>query len=270
MVNEIKKKYNCLALIDEFQDEYIKKMEKRDFAINCRFPRDMSERELCEEYDNFLTDNAAAFTWLREELYRCGNIAISSAAEIIADLISVYQGSRYVYKRVDVLDLESTLSAVSSYDLIVEEDSAIDKYKKADLKILQDANKIFVLAEDRKKGKPFNLFGFPITVYDKVSFIPTIANFEFINSFFEHVVNLNLSSDSNIDIFKLRELKDQYLCENYDMLVQRYTDVDHNDAVEHSKLVTASEKKLQQNRDFRAETKQYIKNIKKNIDSNAD
>ena len=265
MINTIKKKYGNLVLIDEFQEEYIKKMKERD---SC--PGYVGDREMFELYDDFLSENGAAFTLLREELYRCGNIAISSIAEIVADLISVYNGTRYVYKRADVLDFESPLSVISSYDLIVEEDSAMDKYQKGELKTLQETNKIFILAEDRKKGKPFNLFGFPITEYDKVSFIPTIANFEFINKFFERVVNFNLSSDSNIDIFKLRELKDQYLCENYDILVQRYIIVDHNDAESHSTLVARSEKKLQKNRDFRSKTKKYIKTIKENIDSNTD
>lgn len=270
MVNEIKKKYNNLALIDEFQEEYIKKMEQRDSYFKCTFPSDVGDRQFFEQCDDFLSENVAAFTWLREELYRCGNVAISSVSEIIADLISVYNGSRYVYKRADVFDFESPLSAISSYDLIVEEASGMDKYEKGELKELEEANRIFILAEDRKKGKPFNLFGFPITEYDKVSFIPVISNFDFLKKFFDRVVNINLSSDTNIDISKLRQLKDQYLCENYDMLEQRYVTVDHNNAVEHSVLVARSEKKLQENRDFRAETKKYIKTIKETIDSNID
>lgn len=278
-INDVKKQR------DDVSSEYIAKMldlsnkheeEKRKVGYDSL---DVSEQEIYKErylkdsrslamegsdkskvYIEWLDKNQPQLYSMRNKLLDAGTISWSQVIKLTVELMGIYHGKAYVYKQAKIKRTEYINGMVpylewDDADLIICSDKSVnDEFSQSEINVMCSQGDAVLLGKNIAKR---DMFSFIIDQDDSLEFVSQFENASFVLDFFKRAIDYKMQTGEELNSSNLCVLKNMYLLDNLEMLEQRYDEIERKSEEEKMQIV----KRFEENREFRAKTKAFIKKI---------
>lgn len=278
-INSVKKQR------DDVSSEYFAKMldlsnqheeEKRKVGYDSL---DVSEQEIYKErylkdsrslamegsekskvYIEWLDENQPQLYSMHNKLLEAGEIPWTQVVKITTELMGIYYGQAYTYmlanvRRIGYINGMTPYYEWDKVDLIICNDKINgDEFTQSEIDFMCSQGDAVLLGKNIAKRDKFS---FIIEQDDSLDFVSQFENSSFVLDFFKRVIDYKIETGEELNSSNLCVLKNMYLLDNSEMLEERYEKIDRESEEEQMQIV----KRFEENKAFRAKTKEFIKKI---------